>query len=202
MTFQFKLASGVYVTQRRHQRVPVYLCGRYMLVSRAEHPCETVNMSPGGILLVTPVKAQIGERVIVYLDSIGRFAGTAVRQESTGFAMSINLPPEKRKKLADQLTWLANRDSVGLPEARRHERFVPLMQRSMLRLPNGAEHIVKIKDISIAGVGIETAVRPALKSPIVIGKTPAEVVCHFDGGFAAEFTQPFAVGMIDESTRL
>ena len=202
MTFQRKLVSGVLVTQRRHQRVPVSLSGRYMLVSREEHPCATVNMSPGGILLVAPVKAQIGERVIVYLDPIGRFAGTAIRQESTGFAMSMNLPPEKRKKLADQLTWLANRDSVGLPEARTHERFVPLMQRSMLRLPNGAEHVVKIKDISISGVGIETAVRPALRSPIVIGKAPAEVVRHFEGGFAAEFTQPFAVGMIDESTRL
>jgi hypothetical protein len=202
MTLQFKLAGGVYVTQRRHQRVPVNLIGRYMLQSREEHPCETVNISPGGMLLIAPVKAQIGERVIVYLDSIGRFAGTAVRQESTGFAMSMNLPPAKRDKLADHLTWLANRDSVGLPEARKHERFAPLMQRSMLRLPNGTEHMAKIKDISILGVGIETDVLPALESPIVIGKTPAKVVRHFDGGFAAEFTQPFAVGMIDELTRL
>jgi hypothetical protein len=56
--------------------------------------------------------------------------------------------------------------------------------------------------ISILGVGIETDVLPTLESPIVIGKTPAKVVRHFDGGFPAEFTQPFAGGMIDELTRL
>jgi hypothetical protein len=154
------------------------------------------------MLLVGPAKAQIGEKVIVYLDSLGRFAGSTVRQESSGFAISMNLSPEKRERLADQLTWFANRDTPGLSDARRQERFIPLMQRSMLRLPNGVEHIVKIKDVSILGVGIETAIRPDISSLVVIGNTSAVVVRHFDGGFAAEFTQPFAAGAIDESTRL
>ncbi len=32
---------------RRFQRVPVTLRGRYMLESRLEYPCQTIEMSPG-----------------------------------------------------------------------------------------------------------------------------------------------------------
>jgi len=187
---------------RRFQRVPVKLFGRYMLESRREYPCQTVEMSPGDMTLFAPVKAEVGEKVVVYLDEIGRFAGVAVRLTDTGFAMAMNLSPMKRDKLADQLTWFANRHAFNLPEDRRHERIVPLMQRTLLRLPEGQELIAKIRDISLSGVGVETDARPDLGANITIGSTPAVVVRHFDRGIGAEFIRPFAVGEIDESTRL
>ncbi|RZK89277.1 MAG: PilZ domain-containing protein, partial [Methylobacterium sp.] len=40
---------------RRHQRVPVSLLGRYMLSDRREYPCQTVDMSPGGVRLTCAV---------------------------------------------------------------------------------------------------------------------------------------------------
>jgi hypothetical protein len=187
---------------RRFQRVPVVMFGRYMLESRREYPCQTIEMSPGDMTLFAPVKAQIGEKVVVYLDEIGRFAGVAVRQTENGFAISMALPPMKRDKLADQLTWFANRHAFNLPEDRRHERIVPLMQRTLLRLPDGQEVMVKIKDISLSGVGVEMEARPPIGSRIVVGTTPATVVRHFDSGIGAEFLKPFAAGEIDESTRL
>lgn len=187
---------------RRFQRVPVTLFGRYMLESRREYPCQTVEMSPGDMTLFAPVKAAIGEKVVVYLDEIGRFAGVAMRQTETGFIMVMNLPPMKRDKLADQLTWFANRHAFDLPEDRRHERIAPLMPRSILRLPDGQELIVKIRDLSLSGVGIDTEVRPPVGSRIIIGSTRAVVVRHFEGGIGGEFERPFAPGEIDESTRL
>lgn len=187
---------------RRYQRVPVKLFGRYMLESRREYPCQTLEMSPGDMTLFAPVKAEVGEKVVVYLDEIGRFAGVAIRQIENGFAMTMNLPPMKRDKLADQLTWFANRHAFNLPEDRRHERIVPLMQRTLLRMPDGQELMVKIRDISLSGVGIETDARPALGARIVVGSTPAIVVRHFEGGIGGEFERPFNVGEIDESTRL
>ena len=39
--------------RRRFQRVCVDLLGRYMLPDRREFPCQVVNMSPGGIALVS-----------------------------------------------------------------------------------------------------------------------------------------------------
>ncbi|MGA8170755.1 MAG: PilZ domain-containing protein [Methylocystis sp.] len=190
------------VESRRFQRVPVALFGRYMLESKTEYPCQTIEMSPGDMLLFAPVKAGIGEKVIVYLDELGRFAGTTVRVVPTGFAIAMNLPLLKRDKLADQLTWFATRNIIGLPEDRRHERIVPLMSRAILRLEDKREIIVKILDISLSGVGVATDTIPPTGTAIVLGSTPATVVRHFPGGFAAEFQKPFASGSIDELTRL
>src|SRR5688572_1851598 len=109
--------------RRRHQRVRVALLGRYMLPNRQEYPCQTVDMSPGGVLLVAPVQAAIGERVVVYLEHISRIEGKVARHVPQGFAMSISATLRKRDKIANQLTWLANRDALGLPEDRGHERI-------------------------------------------------------------------------------
>ena len=65
--------------RRRHQRVAVVLLGRYMLADRQEYPCQSMDMSPGGLALVAPVLGQIGERVVCYLEQIGRVEGTIAR---------------------------------------------------------------------------------------------------------------------------
>jgi hypothetical protein len=187
---------------RRFQRVPVVLFGRYMLENRREFPCQTVEMSPGDMALFAPVKARPGEKVVVYLDQLGRFAGVTARQTETGFALVMNLPAAKRERLADQLTWFANRQSCSLADDRRHERLVPLMQRTILRLPDGQEIIARIRDVSLSGAGVETEVRPDAGTHIVIGSTPAIVVRHFESGFGAEFVRPFDPGLLDESVRL
>ena len=103
--------------RRRFQRVRVNLLGRYMLSDRREYPCQVIDMSPGGMALVTPVRGQVYERVIAYVDHLGRLEGVIARQTENGFAMTIAATPRKRDKLAAQLTWLANRHILGLPRS-------------------------------------------------------------------------------------
>ena len=187
---------------RRFQRVPVSLFGRYMLESKDEFPCQTIEMSPGDMLLHAPMKPSLGEQVVVYLDDLGRFAGPCVRLTDAGFALMLNLPVGKRDKLADQLTWFANRNSFGIADDRRHERIVPVMRRAVLRTPDDREIIVSIQDISLSGAGLESELRPPLGSHVVVGSTPTVVVRHFEGGFACAFQKQFPPGSINESTRL
>src|SRR6266481_7114305 len=123
--------------RRRFQRVRVNLLGRYMLADRREFPCQVVNMSPGGMALIAPVAGKPGERVIAYVDHVGRLEGVIARQFENGFAMTISATTRKRDKLAAQLTWLANRHILGLPEDRRHGRIVPRDPVSTMVLPNG-----------------------------------------------------------------
>jgi hypothetical protein len=52
--------------RRRFQRVRVNLLGRYMLADRREYACQVVNMSPGGMALIAPVRGETSERVIAY----------------------------------------------------------------------------------------------------------------------------------------
>jgi hypothetical protein len=175
--------------RRRFQRVPVNLLGRYMLSDRREYPCQVVNMSPGGMALIAPVCGQVAERVIAYVDHVGRLEGVIARHLENGFAMTIAATSRKRDKLAAQLTWLANRHILGLPEDRRHGRITPRNPAGRLILANGINVACRVIDVSQSGAAVATDQRPDIGSPITIGRTSGRVVRHLEDGIAIEFTR-------------
>ena len=175
--------------RRRFQRVRVDLLGRYMLPDRREFPCQVMNMSPGGMALIAPVAGEPRERVIAYVDHLGRLEGHIARLLQNGFAMTISATSRKRDKLAAQLTWIANRHILGLPEDRRHGRIVPRIPVGRLILPNGVNVTCRIIDVSQSGAGISTDQRPQIGSLVTIGKVQGRVVRHLEDGFAIEFTR-------------
>lgn len=175
--------------RRQFQRVRVNLLGRYMLSDRREYPCQVADMSPGGMALIAPVRGQVSERVIAYVNHVGRLEGVVARHIENGFAMTIAATPRKRDKLAAQLTWLANRHILGLPEDRRHGRITPRNPAGRLILANGRNVACRVIDISQSGAAIATDLRPEIGSPITIGKTQGRVVRHLDDGIAIEFTR-------------
>ena len=187
--------------RRRHQRVKVNLLGRYMLADRREFPCQVVNMSPGGIAIVAPVVGNPGERVIAYVDHLGRLEGKIARTLDNGFAMTIEATLRKRDKLAAQLTWLANRHILNLPEDRRHGRFIPKKAMARLILPNGNNVTCRVIDLSESGAAIAIApeLRPAVGSMVTIGKAQGRVVRHIEDGFAIEFTRLQHSDFIEEN---
>ena len=175
--------------RRRFQRVKVNLLGRYMLADRREFPCQVINMSPGGMALIAPVAGAAGERIIAYVDHLGRLEGHIARVFQNGFAMTIGATARKRDKLSAQLTWLANRHILGLPEDRRHGRIVPRNPIGRLIMPNGVNLTCRIIDVSQSGAGIATDQRPAIGSIVTLGKVQGRVVRHLEDGFAIEFTR-------------
>jgi hypothetical protein len=188
--------------RRRHQRVDIALLGRYMLEDKREFPCQTVDMSPGGVAMIAPVRGQIDERVVAYFEHIGRIEGKIVRHTDRGFALAFNLPFAKREKIANQLTWLVNRDMLGMPEDRRHERIVPNLKHIILQIEGDHEHVVKLIDVSLSGAGIATALTVPLGTRVILGNTPGEVVRTFDGGIAINFDTMIAIERFDENIKL
>lgn len=181
------VASSHAADRRRFQRVEVNLLGRFMLPDWQEYPCQIINMSPGGAALVSPVPVTVGDRVVAYIDHIGRFEGNVVREISGGFAMTIRASGRKRDKLASQLTYLANKDLLNLPEDRRHERQVVENPYSKIIMPDEREYDCTVLDISLSGAAVRTNVRPAVGSMIHLGNMRARVVRHLDDGIALEF---------------
>jgi hypothetical protein len=175
--------------RRRFQRVRVNLLGRYMLADRREFPCQVVNMSPGGMALIAPVAGAPGERIIAYVDHLGRLEGHIARTFQNGFAMTFAATARKRDKLAAQLTWLANRHILGLPEDRRHGRVVPRNPSGRLVMPNGLNITCRIIDVSQSGAAVATDQRPAVGALVTLGKVQGRVVRHLEDGFAIEFTR-------------
>src|SRR3981081_2683471 len=131
---------------RTYQRVKVDLLGRYMLEDRREFPCQVVNMSPGGMAVIAPQCRRLGERVVAYIDHVGRLEGMIARIYPSGFSMTISASQRKRDKLAAQLTWLANRSILDLPEDRRHQRIEARDQATSVRMETGGEERCRIVD--------------------------------------------------------
>jgi hypothetical protein len=187
--------------RRRHQRVRIDLLGRLMLENRQEYPCRIINMSPGGAAVMADAPGKVGERVIAYVDHLGRLEGKIARSFEGGFAMSIGATPRKREKLAAQLTWLANRQILNLPEDRRHGRVVPRNPMARLILPSGINITCRVIDVSLSGaaVAVPPDQLPPIGAAVTIGKTPGRVVRHIDDGFAIEFTRLLHPDFVEES---
>jgi hypothetical protein len=196
---QRKAIYPVAEERRRFQRVKVHLLGRYMLADRREFPCQVINMSPGGLAMLAPGIGNVGERVVAYLDHIGRVEGKITRLLDNGFAMTVGATPRKRDKLAAQLTWLANRDILNLPEDRRHDRIAPRNPMGVLKMENGSQMPCRILDLSLSGAAVAAEVRPAVGTQVMLGRVPSRVVRHIENGFALEFNHPQLADTVEDN---
>jgi hypothetical protein len=170
------------------QRVTVNLNGRLMLISsQIEYDCRAVDMSAADVAFQCTAFPPLGERIVAYVDHIGRLECTVVRHVDHGFVCRLHVTDRKREKLAAQLTWLSNKHKFNLPEDRRHERVAPRNVRSEISLDDGRTYPCRILDLSMSGAAIEIDVRPALGTPVRLGNMRGRIVRHFQEGVAIEF---------------
>jgi hypothetical protein len=175
--------------RRRHRRVPVTVFGRFMREDKQEYPCQIINMSAGGMAMLAPVVCQDGERIVAYLDNLGRIEGVVVRNFEGGFAMRILASLHKRERIANLLTWLTNQKALGLGEERKHERVVPRINASKLILPNGDVHNCRVIDVSLSGASVACAVKPEIGTVVILGRMRGRVVRHHDQGVGLQFVE-------------
>ncbi|CAN7446968.1 PilZ domain-containing protein [Phyllobacterium sp. LjRoot231] len=171
----------------KYYSVKVQLYGRFMLEDRTEHVCQIDEMSPGDVIITTDVMANNGERVIAYIDHIGRVEGTVERMVNGGFLLALTASDRKKNKIAAQLTWLANKHELDMPEDRRHQRIAPRNPITTLSMADGRQYPCRILDLSISGAAVELRMRPALNSQVILGSMRGRVVRHFEEGIAIEF---------------
>lgn len=187
-------ATRVRITpdKRRHARVNVRVFGRFMMADKREYPCQVINMSPGGIAMLSPIAGEAGDRVVAYLDNLGRVEGEIVRPITGGFAMQIHATPHKREKIANLLTWLVNQKALGLPDERRHARVAPRNPYSHLSMPDGSVLECRLLDVSLSGASIAlmgTMEKPPVGTPVVLGVMQGTVVRHHENGFGVHFAE-------------
>lgn len=175
--------------RRRHRRVPVSVFGRFMREDKQEYPCQVVNMSAGGMALLAPVACQDGERIVAYLDNLGRIEGVVSRNFEAGFAVRIVASLHKRERIANLLTWLINQKSLGLGEERTNERVVPRINASKLILPNSDVHNCRVIDVSLSGASVATALKPPIGTVVILGRMRGRVVRHHDQGVGLQFVE-------------
>jgi hypothetical protein len=193
-------------SRREVPRVLIDIGGRIMREDRSEHGVTAMNASAKAMAIVSEVAPRLGERIIGYFYTLGRIEGTVNRLTEKGFVLDLVTTPLKRDRLAAQLTWLANRDMLNLPEDRRHDRVVPRDPRIMIRQlsnPTAPELPGHLIDVSRGGAA--AVVRGGTfkrGEEIMLGTTPARVVRAFDGGIAVEFYGQMPETMFSENIRL
>lgn len=175
--------------RRRHQRVRVKLLGRYMLADHNEYACQTIDMSPGGVSLAAPAAGEIGERVVCYLEEIGRIEGHISRVFDGGFSIEYHATERKRERLAEKLTWLANRSSLKLSDGRAHGRFAPEKREAVLSLANGRSIACSIIDLSLGGasVAVDEDIDVHVGTEVRLGRTVGHVVRLHESGLSIRF---------------
>jgi hypothetical protein len=98
--------------KRRAKRHQASLAGRYLLADRTEWICQTIDISPAGVLLRGQARPYSGQIVVVYLSAFGRIEGSVVRLTPHGFVLTIQATARKREQLAMWLEKLANGESA------------------------------------------------------------------------------------------
>lgn len=186
-------ASDGFADKRRYARTKVPVAGRLMLPSGGEYTCDVDDISEGGIALNSQAEGEIGDRVIVYLDNLGRFEGNLVRRFHGGFAIETQLQNNQRARLAERIEWLQSDKSGAERRAfpGRAARRAPTEQESgsgtRLTIENGEEVQCRILDISLTGAHIGIDSRPQVGTHVTVGKTLGRVVRHTDEGVGVEF---------------
>jgi len=174
--------------RRRFRRPPLELRGRMMDAGGREYDCRTADISPGDLRVCAGADVKVGDRIVFYLDSVGRLEARVVRRiNDQEFAAILQATPHKRDKLADHLTFLWARDNLGL-EDEPSPIAAESPMRTQITLENGGVIEGEVVDFSLVGMAIRTpGLRPAIGAWVRLGAIDGRVARYFEGGFAIDF---------------
>jgi len=175
--------------RRKYHRVVVSIFGRFMREDKQEYPCHVINMSAGGMAMLSPVGCDLDERIVAYLDNLGRLEGIVARVFEGGLGVQILASAAKRERIANLLTWLVNQKRLGLGDERKHERIVPRNNASKLILPSSAVYDCRVIDVSLSGASVACTLKPTLGTVVILGRMRGRVVRHHEQGIALQFVE-------------
>lgn len=162
------------------------LKARYLDARGREKPCIIVNISAGGALLKAKSPPQANEKIILYIDQVGRFEATVIRAKGQEFAVSYEAKRAKNARTADNLTKIINKNKKHRTDRRKTPR-IEQNESAVLYMEDGSARPCAIMDISLTGASIEIAPRPPLGSHVILGRMTAKVVRRHDKGVSVIF---------------
>ena len=181
--------SGSALAEGQKADKPIVLLGRFMRADHSEHACRARDITTESVRICSEAEVALGERIIAYLDDIGRLEGVVTEIDENGFLLKLMLGRLGREKLQQKLDWVRRKMRGEGRERRRYERYQPKDSRSCLLLEDGRKYPCTVLDISVAGASVKADVLPAIGTPVRLGKTPGRVVRHHSEGFAIEFVR-------------
>ncbi|MGI9374431.1 MAG: PilZ domain-containing protein [Hyphomicrobiales bacterium] len=176
------------------------LSGRYMNANQMEFPCTLDSIDLPDLRINTTGEYEPGERVIVYLEELGRLEGDVREETDEGFVLCVDMNKPRLVKINERLKSLQNRkQGENADELRRHPRFSPAKQTSHLTLSDGRTYPCEVVDISVSGAAINVDVIPALGTYVMLGKMRGRITRILDTGIAIEFVRVLDKSVLNET---
>lgn len=172
--------------RRKHRRVDTPLKARFLNTSGDEQPCLVVNVSAGGALIKAKHPPRQNEKVVLYIDRLGRFEGSVIRSGATSFAVNYEKRRRKNAKTADALTQVVNQGKRS-HDRRNNPRMLHDAPAQVV-FEDGRTEECAILDISLTGASIQIAPRPPLGARLTLGRMNAKVVRRHEKGVGVVFT--------------
>lgn len=160
--------------------------------------CRTQGISPLSATVSAPILGKVGEPVSANFEDIGLMRGHISRLVEGGFVMDVDTDANDIEKLAARIEWIKKKAAFGVPDSRSHKRVIPRSPHSTLVLADGKKVKCFIVDMSASGAAVSADFRPALGTPLAIGKVVARVVRRLEVGFAAQFLEPQPLETIEK----
>jgi hypothetical protein len=181
--------------QRR--AVNVIVAGNYTLANWFDQEgkprsfaCRTRRVSPFRMMVDVPVVGRFGDRITSYFGEFGTLEGRICDTIPGSFLLELAMTPAMRRKLADQLAWLENKQKdPSIRDVRLHARIVPISPHSTLTLADGTIKSCFVIDMSVSGAAVSADLQPEIGTPLAVGACVGRVVRHLRDGFAVKFVE-------------
>jgi hypothetical protein len=173
--------------RRGLRRVKLDLPGRLFLPgSGREAGCTSVDMSPGGMAVLSNVTPELGAAVVLYMDGFGRFEGRVVRHDQGGFGLALASTPSKRRRTAEQLILFLN-ETLGYDGLL--DGAVPHGGKGFAKFTRADGQVVhgEVTDLSLRGVTLKTDVKPPVGEFVLIARIAGRIAGHHADGIGIDF---------------
>lgn len=172
-----KAVASLLKDKRRHRRIAIPLVVKMLLEDGSEDEAIIRDISAGGAALLSAARPKPGSKVIIYIEDVGRLESTAIREHPHGFAVDFNCSKAKREKVANKLTWLANKARLGLSEEGLSMEGVKGQETELL-LSTGVGLPCHIVGLSLNGASLHIAPRPPIGAEVVLGRMKGTITHH------------------------
>ena len=121
-----------------------------MLSDGSEFRCRTIDVSATGVAIEAYVVAKLGERVVAYLDELGRIEGLVVRRGEDWFAIEARTSQNRIDRIAQKIAALSGESG----EAFAVTPIATRIRSATLRTTFGQDFAVRVSDETEAGAKV------------------------------------------------
>lgn len=179
--------------KRQFERTELKLTVRFAIGDNEETTGRLLDISAGGLAMLTDAPATVGDTVIAYPEGLGRLTGKVVRVFDGGVAIEFKMSDTQREAVRKRIhSAVTGVPYIRLLEKRKHKRIELNLDSEAHLEPDGESFACQIIDISETGSQVRSETRPDLGVMVRIGSLRGIVRRHTDQGFAIEFLKESA----------